>query len=330
MIKHTSVSAVIPAYNAGRFVTQAIDSVLSQTIRPLEIVVVDDGSTDDTCQKVEGYGSSVRYIFQPNAGVAAARNHGVKATRGELVAFLDADDIWHPRKLELHLDAMGRRPELSLVGTDCFDWPRSDLPRFEVPPNLAPLTVPWKVLVLRNLFTTSTVIVRKSAFERSGGFDTDLRGPEDRDLWWRIAEIAEVGKLSMALTGYRRAEGTLGNQAVTMDAGGYLRLRKMDARGVWKGDWLLRRKAYSQHCYACRNMYETAGQHSKALKYLLRSFAWYPIPYRRSEVKTSFARPRAFGVTALRTLSRRVAPHTAVKPVGQDNTPGLRGCGIVG
>ncbi|HEX3110532.1 MAG TPA: glycosyltransferase family A protein, partial [Thermoanaerobaculia bacterium] len=98
-----SVSVVIPSYNYARYLGEAIDSALGQTLPPLEVIVVDDGSTDDTPAVLAAYGDRIRVLRQKNAGVAVARNSGIAAARGECVAFLDADDVWLPRKLELQI-----------------------------------------------------------------------------------------------------------------------------------------------------------------------------------------------------------------------------------
>ena len=94
------ISVVIPTYNYGHFVTEAVDSVLAQTYRHYEVVVVDDGSTDDTRARLAPYGDRIRYIHQENQGLSAARNTGIRAARGGVIGLLDSDDKWHPRKLE--------------------------------------------------------------------------------------------------------------------------------------------------------------------------------------------------------------------------------------
>src|SRR6185437_11144924 len=96
------VSVVIPTYNSGPLVTEAVESVLAQTLPAAEVLVVDDGSTDDTPERLAAYGERIRYLPQANQGVAAARNRGIREATGDLIAFLDADDVWHPRKLEIH------------------------------------------------------------------------------------------------------------------------------------------------------------------------------------------------------------------------------------
>src|SRR5271165_7143352 len=103
MMSAPLISVVIPTYNYGRYVPQAVESVLAQTFKDFEIIVVDDGSTDDTPQQLEPYQDRIRVHKQANQGVSAARNAGVRLARAALVAFLDADDVWHPRKLEIQM-----------------------------------------------------------------------------------------------------------------------------------------------------------------------------------------------------------------------------------
>ena len=109
------VTAVVTTYNQGPYIGAALGSVLAQTHRPLEIIVVDDGSTDDTPERVDRSRDRVVYLRQPNQGVAAARNTGVRQATGELIAFLDGDDLWEPEKLELQINAAVRHPESGLI-----------------------------------------------------------------------------------------------------------------------------------------------------------------------------------------------------------------------
>src|SRR5688500_8177111 len=110
-----SVSVVIPTYNYGRFIAHAIRSVLAQTRPADEIIIVDDGSTDDTTDAVKQFGENVKYVRQENAGVCAARNRGVRESTGDLIAFLDADDTWEPENLEKQLDRFSRDGRIGLV-----------------------------------------------------------------------------------------------------------------------------------------------------------------------------------------------------------------------
>lgn len=312
-MKRPSVSVVIPTFNSGPLVVQAVESVLAQTIAPEEIIVVDDGSCDDTRQRLAPYRNSVHYLFQANQGVAAARNRGTQRATGEFVAFLDADDVWHPRKLELQLEVMARHPELGLLGTRVFDWPTEAIPGVSVPPPGGLDVVPWQRLAIKNYFVTSSVLVRRSVLEKVGAFDTDLHGPEDYDLWLRIAGAAAAANLDLPLTGYRTVSGSLSKQAATMETGMRRILQKLDAGGAWQGRWLLRRKAHSYCDYSCAYMHGAAGCQGIALARLLRSFAWYPLPYCRGEVRMPLARPKLLVMICLRML--RVAQTEPRPPV---------------
>jgi glycosyltransferase involved in cell wall biosynthesis len=305
-MNHAPVSVVIPSYNAGPLVVQAVDSVLGQTLPPAEVLVIDDGSTDDTRARLAPYGDRLRYVYQANGGVAAARNHGVRLASQEFVAFLDADDVWHPRKLELQVPVLQSRPDFGLLGTGMFDWPADVLPDLGPDPAPAVLPVPVTVLVIKNYIGTSSVLARRAVLEQIGPFDTALQGPEDYDLWLRIAEVARVGNLDLPLAGYRMVQGSLSKAAARMQVGVEHILHKLDARGTWKGRWLLRRKAYSYACYANAYLHREAGELRAALRQLVRSFAWYPLPYRRCEVRMALARVRMLGQIVRRSL--RPAP----------------------
>lgn len=297
------VSVIIPSYNCGRFVTEAVESVLAQRRPAAEVLVVDDGSTDDTRQRLAGYRSPVRYLYQENQGVSVARNHGLREATGDLVAFLDADDVWHPRKLAAQLDVLRDRSDLALLGTDTFRWPATGFPEFEGGPAAdAVETIPWRRLVVKNYFTTSSIVVRRAALERAGPFDPALRGPEDYDLWLRITEAASAAVLRLPLTGYRAPPGSLSTQAGLMSAGMWRILDKLDERRAPAFDGLLRRKARAYCDYSCAFMHGEAGQRGPALWQLLRSMARYPLPFRRDEVSRPLARPKLLGMTLWRLL----------------------------
>jgi glycosyltransferase involved in cell wall biosynthesis len=291
------VSVVIPSYNSGRFVTEAVDSVLAQRRSAAEILVVDDGSADDTRQRLAGYGGPVRYLYQQNQGVSAARNLGVRVASGELIAFLDADDVWHPGKLETQVAVLERRPDLALLGTETFAWPVGEMPVANEKADRAVEMVPWRRLAVKNYFTTSSIVVRRAVLERAGPFDSKLQGPEDYDLWLRVAELAQVANLRLPLTGYRAPAGSLSKQADSMSRGMGRILDKLDERSAWHGDHLLRRKARAYCDYSCGFMFAEAGRRRTAAWRLVRSLAGYPLPFSRDEVSRSLARPKLLGLT---------------------------------
>lgn len=303
-----TVSVVIPTFNAGQWVAQAVDSVLAQTVLPCEIVVIDDGSTDDTRARLAPYMDRIRYVNQPNLGVAAARNRGIACTTGDFVAFLDADDAWHPRKLELQLNAMRADASLAMLGAAAFDWPADSIPEVSF---CRPATVPWRRLAVKNVFTTSSVLVRRQVLERIGVFDPELRGPEDYDLWLRIAEEHRVAVQEIPLVGYRTVSGSLGRRAVSMETGLRRILRKLDDRRAWRGDWLLRRKARAYCGYSCAFLYSAAGDQKSALSRILGSILEYPLPYRSGEVRFLFGRLRMLTMILRRLPGGARAPRTA-------------------
>lgn len=306
------VSVVIPTYNSGPLLVEAVESVLAQAVPAAEILVVDDGSTDDTRRRMAAYAGRVTYLHQDNRGVSAARNRGVAEASGEFVAFLDGDDVWHPRKLELQMAAFAAAPGLGMIGTGCFAWPSPEMPGVDDAPGaVAPTPVPWRRLVVRNAFATSSVVVRRAVLDAVGEFDTALQGPEDFDFWIRMGEVAELARLERPLTGYRMVQGSLSKQAARMRDGLGRILAKLDARGAWGGDRALRRKAYSYVDYTCSYIYREAGQPLTATWAVLRSLARYPWPYRRDEVRMPLARVKLLATSLLR----------AVRPARDGDTP---------
>ena len=191
-----SISIVVPTYNSARFLPTALASVLAQTSRDYEVLVVDDGSTDDTRAVVEAIGGPVKYLHQANQGPAAARNTGIEAARGGLVCFLDADDSWKPEKLAVQVEFMSRHPSVGLVFADEEEFDERGVQcaslvstsRFHAELAAAPvIDQAYRKLLEENFIPTSMVMVRRSCFQRTGLFDQQLRGPEDRDMWSRVA-----------------------------------------------------------------------------------------------------------------------------------------------
>lgn len=320
---HAPVSVIIPTFNSAHFLEEALDSVLAQTVAPQEIIVVDDGSTDDTAARLQRYAGRIHYRYQRNQGVSAARNQGLDLATQEFVAFLDADDVWHPRKLEVQLAAFRFSPELGLLGTRAFSWPAPEFPRLDgcVPCRLTPVS--WPQLVVKNRLCTSTIMVRRAVLEQAGRFDTAIQGPEDRDLWLRLTERAASANLELPLSGTREVPGSVSRQAARCQAGMVRILRKLDERRVWAGRWLLRRKAYSYVYHTGANLHGDVGNYLTAMGCALKSLLWYPLPYRREEVAKIGERPRRLLVLFLRWLGLK-APHTAPAVTVGDRPNALR------
>jgi glycosyltransferase involved in cell wall biosynthesis len=187
------VSVVIPAYNQAQYLAEAIDSVLVQTYRNFEIVVVDDGSVDDTREVVQRYGTAVRYIFQANQGLAGARNTGIDYANGALIALLDSDDRWLPNFLERVLILTDNEPEAAVYysGWQFIDANGNILPQSAhirvVPPEAAADT-----LLRTNFLNCSAVVIRRDALLAVGLFDLTFRRLQDRELWLRLSRAGYI------------------------------------------------------------------------------------------------------------------------------------------
>jgi glycosyltransferase involved in cell wall biosynthesis len=189
-----TVSVIIPAYNAAAFLRRAVNSALAQTRRPGEILVIDDGSTDDTALVARSYGPAVRYIHQANAGVSAARNRGILEARGRWIAFLDADDEWYPWKNERQLELLRKHPILAWCACEGEIVHGS-----RVQPNqLARRALRtlrqhgffpdyFTAAELGVFLHTGGMVISREALLDVGGFDSTLKGTEDSDLWSRLA-----------------------------------------------------------------------------------------------------------------------------------------------
>lgn len=209
------VSVIIPCYNAERYIGATIDSVLAQDQAGMEIIVVDDGSSDGSVELVRSKYPSVRLEQQANAGVAAARNKGLALAQGEWVAFVDADDIWLPGKLAAQFALMATDPACRMSYTAWQVWPSAAvLPTEETMTRLDAIAgeaARWRgasgwiypELLLDCVVWTSTVLAQRSLFEETGGFDPTLRIGEDYDLWLRASRLTPILRVPRPFALYR-------------------------------------------------------------------------------------------------------------------------------
>ena len=180
------VSVIIPSYNNANYIARAIDSVLNQTYRDFEIIVVDDGSTDNTKDIVSSYPNPVKYLGQDNRGPSSARNAGIAASRGEFIAFLDSDDYWLPEKLSIQMDFFRHCPEAVACQTEEV-WIRKGIRVNPRRRHLKPSGDIFESSLKLCLVSPSSVMLRRSLFSEVGLFDEDLPACEDYDLWLRIS-----------------------------------------------------------------------------------------------------------------------------------------------
>jgi len=209
----SKVSVIIPAYNVEKSISEAMDSVLNQTYEDLEVIVVDDGSTDGTKDMLKKYIGSprhqvtkspvdVRYFYQQNKGPAAARNRGIKEAKGDYIAFLDSDDIWLPEKIEKQMQKIKEEPQYYLVHTA----------RLRMEPDGSIKSSKRKVhegsvldeLLKENFICCSSVLARRLCFDTVGLFDESRSNKsEDYDMWLRIAQGHKIGFVNEELVKYR-------------------------------------------------------------------------------------------------------------------------------
>lgn len=204
-----TISVVVAAYNSGHLLRATVDSMLAQTYPPSEIIVVDDGSTDDTARVARSYGGRVRVLSEPHRGQPAARNAGVLISEGDFIAFCDSDDIWHPRKLEA---------QIKLSQTGGFAWViceagwmhRDGTPaQVKMPPSREGDVL--ASLFLGNFIKSATPLIRREVFEVVGGFNEapQARIGEDWDMWLRIAARYPLGVVHETLATVRIHENSM-------------------------------------------------------------------------------------------------------------------------
>jgi glycosyltransferase involved in cell wall biosynthesis len=214
------VTTVIPAYNAAGYISAAIDSALDQDGVDQQILVIDDGSIDDTPSVLRSYGDRIETIRQPNRGLSSARNRGIQAARGEFIAFLDADDIWCRGKLSRQVAALERSPKAIMVHSQTVSWdPASGLESEFVKARSEDYHGDCFAKLYRsNAICVSSVMARTSRLREMGGFDEQIRRPttQDYDLWLRIAFESPLVYDGEKGTLYRRHDGNASHQTQMM------------------------------------------------------------------------------------------------------------------
>ena len=267
-----TISVVVPAYNAARFLPRCLGSVFAQTLKPAEVIVVDDGSTDDTAALAAGLGA--RVISQANGGIASARNTGIGIASGEWIAFLDADDRWAPEKLERQVARI--RPETVLVytGIRIFDDQGIRSEQRAVDPAAAK-----KMLRYRNPITPSAALLKREAVVRIGGFRKGLDACEDWGLWFRMRPLGQFESVPEPLTDYyvhpkslsTNPEKMLHGADVIIDA-----TLTADLRGFARWAWRRRIRAV-QLCSA--GLIARENGLKSELRYMFRSLCTWPSPW---------------------------------------------------
>jgi glycosyltransferase involved in cell wall biosynthesis len=215
------LSAVIPVYNTARYLRDAVESALAQEGADLEVIVVDDGSTDEGPAILRGFGDRIRLLRQENRGLSAARNAGIAEARGEFIGFLDADDAWEPAKSMKQIAYLDAHPACGLVFCDAR---RMDGDGALLEPVYGDTDHGFRPgrclerLFEGNLVVMPGVVVRRGLFDEAGLFDTTLASVEDYDMWLRLAALTEFGMIREPLARYRVHGAQMsGNRARMLD-----------------------------------------------------------------------------------------------------------------
>jgi tetratricopeptide (TPR) repeat protein len=273
------VSVIIPAYNRADYLVQAMQSVLNQSFSPFEVIVVDDGSTDDTAEVVRAFESRARYLrHDDNRGVAAARNSGLSAARGEVIAWLDADDLWEPDCLATVIPMLRADEGLDGVYTGLMriDADGTLLPQVSLA--VVPPADLYSALVEDCFIQTSTFVARKRCFDRVGEFDTRFRICEDYDMFLRLAKAFTIVGVPEPLVRYRVHEH---NTVANTEAFCRFRLALTQKHfGEPEGDprtWSpVRRRAHSCAFRAAALKCIQSGQTDRGWDYLEKAVSIWP------------------------------------------------------
>ena len=295
------VSVVIPAHNYAHYLPQAIASVLAQTHGALELIIVDDGSTDDTRAVVAAIADPrLRYVWQENAGLSASRNTGIREARFRFVAFLDADDRWEPGLLAAVLQQFAVLPgDFAAVATGTVRMNAEGKIR-TVPDYTAESTgeLTTRDFCLRNRPLSSSVVVQRHVFADGGGFDTELRSSEDRDMWIRLtARGHRFYFLAQPLAVIRRHPQNMSKNATRMKQNSARVLQQAWQRGAVSRFavpfWL---RVFAIHYFLVAWTHFDDGQRGRALHYWLASVALWPFFLRPRRI----FEPPLFRLRALR------------------------------
>ncbi len=262
---------IVPTHNRWPLVREAIESVLAQSYGLFELIVIDDGSTDDTARKLAEFGTSLRLIEQPRRGVSAARNRGASIARGRYLAFLDSDDLWLPEKLEIQMAFMEDHAEIEICQTDEI-WIRRGLRVNPKAKHRKPSGDIFRRSLELCLVSPSAVMMRRELFTRSGGFDENLPVCEDYDLWLRIASKHSIPLIAKALTIKRGGHGDqLSHSLWGMDRYRVAALQKLLGTGLsgekrqWAIETLRRKVAVLSHGARKRGKEEEAVAYESVL-----------------------------------------------------------------
>lgn len=271
------VSVIIPAYNAASYTIEAVESILNQTFKDFEIIVVDDGSTDNTKKLLQPYIDccKIDYIYKENGGASSARNMGIKASKGQYVACLDCDDLWLPDKLKICTEFLDKNPEVGLVYTRvCFIDLHGNI--VGIPGGCCYSGMVFEKLIGNNFIVNSTPVVKKGCFAKVGLFDESIFYPADWDMWLRISEHYPIAYLDTILTKYRVRERSNFEKNIELAKSEIFKVLEKTFRARTYLSRKLKRKAISHISFASAKAYTRKLQLKNARKEAFKAIRLYP------------------------------------------------------
>jgi glycosyltransferase involved in cell wall biosynthesis len=294
-----TVSIIIPAYNYAHYLAEAIDSALAQTYPDIEVIVVDDGSTDDTAEVCKTFGDQIRYHYKKNAGLSAARNTGIELAKGKYALFLDADDILLPSMVERCMEVFDS--DSSDIGVAACTRVLIDengkvveeRPREKAVAEM----ITARDLLLMNRITVACALVRVAVFDSVGRFDEALTSSEDRDMWIRIASTFKLTRIPDELVRYRVHSSNMSRNTDRMSQNMARVLEKARRAGVESSaSSLFWHSVFAFKDYQVSWMAHAEGRSLTAIGLILRSILRYPIYWEPAKLDS----PLFFRVRSLR------------------------------
>jgi glycosyltransferase involved in cell wall biosynthesis len=297
-----AISVVLPVFNSAPVLERAVRSIRTQAGSDLEIIVVDDGSTDDSIAVLQNIAAGdMKILSQPNAGPGPARNAGIRASRGEWIAFLDADDYWLPGKLDAQMAALAKDPQQAF--SYCDYYVRDSCGRERIQKTPASHETLLEDLLPGPGFMTDSVMVRRTCFDRVGLFDPGLRSGEDWDMWLRLSAEFQGCRVAKPLCVYQLSEQPSRYPAELMESCTLRILERIFSNPAvlrhWPSIIKSRRRIFAWHCAVLAKTYWRSNRLAPFLRLALTSVGWHPIgayylsrSWRLRELPRLVARPR--------------------------------------
>jgi glycosyltransferase involved in cell wall biosynthesis len=273
------VSVIVPAWNAARFIADTIRSVQQQTYTNWELIIVNDGSTDDTAKIIAGLNDPrIQLINQANAGVSAARNHGISAAKGELIAFLDADDLFDPKNLEEKVNLFFTRPEIDFVFSDCLLADENGTITGPAPKGKAEKLLENILLWNGEVIPApcSNLVVRSKCFDEGVRFDAEFSTAADQDLTLQLCGRYNGFYLAKTLVIYRVLGNSMSRNIAVMEKDHIGVYRKAARNGLFASPGFRRRCFSNLYLILAGSWWVNGGNKKRGLYFLLKSFFTWP------------------------------------------------------